>query len=425
MILFNGKLLSEEKLNTVLEGMPDFCIQTIEKGKIRASEVLDACAALAEKIQEGVYDAVLKPLLAQGVFTERQLAEAVVFFQRENLEYKYQTELGCLIENGEYLDTARGSRIRRRYMPLGILLHIAAGNAEGLPFYSVIEGLLAGNINLLKLPSTDDGVSVFLLQELVKTEPKLAPYISVFDIPSTNLAFLKKLGSLADAIVVWGGDEAVRAARNLADPATQIISWGHKLSFAYLTPDAGEEELRALAAHICATNQLLCSSCQGLFVDTEDMAVVEEIGRRFLALLEEESRHVPGLPLGIRGKVSISLYNEELEASATARKVLRGKGVSVILAEDSTLELSYLFRNCWVKPLPRTQIVKALKHNRGYLQTAGLVCPQEDRAYLEEQLFKAGVVRVTGAAHMSEMRVGEAHDGMYPIRRYSRVVESI
>lgn len=124
MILFNGKLLSEEKLNTVLEGMPDFCIQTIEKGKIRASEVLDACAALAEKIQEGVYDAVLKPLLAQGVFTERQLAEAVVFFQRENLEYKYQTELGCLIENGEYLDTARGSRIRRRYMPLGILLHI-------------------------------------------------------------------------------------------------------------------------------------------------------------------------------------------------------------------------------------------------------------------------------------------------------------
>lgn len=101
---------------------------------------------------------------------------------------------------------------------------------------------------------------------------------------------------------MWGGDEAVRAARNLADPATQIISWGHKLSFAYLTPDAGEEKLRALAAHICATNQLLCSSCQGLFVDTEDMTVVEGIGRRFLALLEEESRHVPGLPLGNPGE---------------------------------------------------------------------------------------------------------------------------
>ena len=55
----------------------------------------------------------------------------------------------------------------------------------------------------------------------------------VFDVPSTDLESLTVFARAADAVVVWGGDEAVRAARRLADPDTQVISWGHKLSFAY------------------------------------------------------------------------------------------------------------------------------------------------------------------------------------------------
>ncbi len=418
MILFNGRILPDKELDGVMEELQDFCIRAVEEQKISAPKVMEACAILSKRIQNGVYDEILRPLLTKGVFTEHQLEEAVAFFSRENLEYKYRTELGGLYGEPDVQDFCR-----RRLMPLGILFHIAAGNAEGLPFYSVIEGLLVGNVNILKLPSADDGLSVLLLRELIKITPDLAPYITVFDIPSTNLEMLQMVGKMADAIVVWGGDKAIRAARNLADPGTQMISWGHKLSFAYAVPDAPEEELRRLAAHICATNQLLCSSCQGIFADTEDMEAVERLGRRFLSILEGESGRHPQLHLGIRGKVGISLYNEELEAPVSRRKILRGKGVSVILAQDRTLELSYMFRNCWVKPLPGKEIVKALKPYRGYLQTAGLICPEADRAYLEKQLLKAGVVRITDAGGMSELVAGGAHDGEYPLRRYSRVVE--
>lgn len=50
-------------------------------------------------------------------------------------------------------------------MPLGVLFHIAAGNAEALPAYSVAEGLLMGNVNLLKLPAAGtDGVIRCLAQ---------------------------------------------------------------------------------------------------------------------------------------------------------------------------------------------------------------------------------------------------------------------
>ena len=363
-----------------------------------------------------------------GVFTISQLEEAIAFFDEGNLRLKYQTELGILKQALEE-EAFQGEK---RIEPLGVLFHIAAGNAEGLPFFSVIEGMLAGNVNILKLPSVDDGISVMLLHEMIKEAPELAPYVCVLDVPSTNVTILKRLADMADAIVVWGGDAAVTAARTMASPKTQIISWGHKLSFAYLSVGTMEEiegvakeELCDLAHHICQTKQLLCSSCQGIFVDTEDEKIVEAVAKRFLHILEEVNVDYPQETIGVRGKVSISLYNEELESAYTGRKVLRGKGVSVITASDSELELSFLFKNCWVKPLPKDKIIPCLKGKNGYLQTVGLICAEERRAEFVDCFIKAGLTHIARPKNMSQMMPGGTHDGEYPLRRYSRIVEIV
>ena len=56
------------------------------------------------------------------------------------------------------------------------------------------------------------------------------------------------MADAADGIVVWGGDEAVLAVRQLAAANVKIIEWGHKASFAYVAkPNAASEE-RALRA---------------------------------------------------------------------------------------------------------------------------------------------------------------------------------
>ena len=39
-------------------------------------------------------------------------------------------------------------------------------------------------------------------------------------------------------------------------------------------------------------------------------------------------------------------------------------------------------------------------------------------------LSRAGVTRITTAAHMSEPFLGECHDGEYPLRRYLRLVDA-
>ena len=65
-----------------------------------------------------------------------------------------------------------------------------------------------------------------------------------------------------------------------------MIEWGHRLSFAYISGYEDEQlELRALAEHIIQTKQLLCSSCQTIFLDTEDMEQVYAFCEKFLPYL--------------------------------------------------------------------------------------------------------------------------------------------
>ena len=59
----------------------------------------------------------------------------------------------------------------------------------------------------------------------------------------------------------------------------------------------------------------------------------------------------------------------------------------------------------------------------GRLQTAGLICPPEERAELSALLARAGVNRIAAPGHMSDSLPLEAHDGEYPLRRYVRVVD--
>ena len=64
-----------------------------------------------------------------------------------------------------------------------------------------------------------------------------------------------------------------------------------------------------------------------------------------------------------------------------------------------------------------------------YATTDGIVTylPTEEeiadaKEELADLLGTAGVVRITGS-EMSRMIPGEAHDGSYPLREYSRIVE--
>lgn len=422
MLLIRGELWEDSRMEEALTDLETHLTRTLSAPPLDPMLVVNACDKLTRAVANGEYAAELDAFLSVHEVPRAMVEDAIGLFRRESLLYKLKMELGE--EPLEPLRAGEHTWQRRRF-PLGVLFHIAAGNVDGLPAYSVVEGLLAGNINVLKLPSADAGLSVRLLHALTQTEPALADYIYVFDMPSTDLDGMTRLAAFADGVVVWGGDEAVRAARRLAHPGAKVIAWGHKLSFAYATADASKENIRALARHICQTGQVLCTSCQGVYVDTEDPKAARRFAKKLLFALGEAARELPPVDPGLRGQATLRLYNEKLEAARTGRKILRGDGVSVLLCPDDELELSFLHGNCWVKALPRDRLIATLRRKKEYLQTAGLLCAPHDRAVLTELLCRAGVVRVTEAGLMSRTAAGEAHDGTFPLREYTRVAEGL
>ena len=251
--------------------------KTYEAEALSSEIVISACEKLAEVLD---LDTLTKQLIALGYSHEkatREILMAKSLLTRAHLEAKIVRELGDA----------------RDWRPLGTLFHIPAGNVDALPFFSVLEGLLVGNVNLLKSPLTDGGLSVSLFEKLIEIEPKLKPYLYVFDVPSTDVVTIQKLIDLSNAVVIWGGDQAISALRHLVPPNVKLIEWGHKLSFAYVSAgmvkcfmnkhDASDSQrindaFDEIAYNMCDTDQLYCNSAQGIYVDTSDQALLTEMG---------------------------------------------------------------------------------------------------------------------------------------------------
>ena len=359
MILYKGEVYPDGKQEELISSLEGDMLETLQNNRtLTYNDVIDACDKLYQRVMNHEFDSIVLPLLEMANMPYSTFERYAKYFSKEGLLKKIDIELGDL-KNGE-LDLDEENT--RHYEPLGILFHIAAGNVDLLPAYSVVEGLLVGNINILKLPTGDNGMSIRLLQELIKESPILKDYIYVFDVPSTEVETIKQLANLADATIVWGGDMAQKAARTFVDIHSSIISWGHKISFTYVDKNVTDEELKALCESICATNQLFCSSSQGIYVNTDDVNELKALAERILPLFAETSKKMGTLPLTMKAKNSLLIYNEKLEGNAD--KVFMKDGVSIIVKEDNKLELSFLFQNIWIKPLKKEGIIKVLKPNK-------------------------------------------------------------
>ena len=421
MNLISGKLMNNKESRAELERLDALIIEVREKAPLPITAVIDACDALSQALNEREHLHFLFSLGMSEYKARRELQKVKLMTSKEYLQHRIKIELGSSL--GSFTPYGENASVRQEWKPLGVLLHIAAGNVDALPVFSVIEGLLTGNINILKLPENDDGLSVTVLQALIAIEPLIAEYVFVFDYSSHDVEAMKKMANAADAIVIWGGDAAVSAVRNMASPDTRIIEWGHKISFAYISGDASDSELEGIAYNICDTNQLFCNSCQGIFIDTNNFNEVLQFAERFARILERVADTMPMRDNSyLTAQKTLELYTERLESAKNQKRVFSANNCSVIAYNDMMLTPSYLYRNCWVRPLSRGRLLNKLSGYKNHLQTAALVCDENDRYDLESILSKTGVVRITSGARMSEGYCGMPHDGEFPLRRYMKII---
>jgi len=385
--------------------------------------VIEAAHTLSKEINQ---QEVVEQLVALGIpkwASEDYVRVTIDSLDRNALLKKVSTELG---EN-PFAWRKVDEGIEEKNHPLGVIMHIGAGNTLGLSAFSVIEGLLTGNINILKLPENEAGLSSKLLMRLIQIEPRLKPYIYVLDVSSKNSEVINQLIEVANAVAVWGSDETIRAIRQLSPPSLPIIEWGHRLSFAYFTKNKNDEkDLQGLARDICLTDQLYCSAPQCVFYETDNPEELNDFAYR----LSKHIEHVAGLyppavrPLDVQAQITWTHELIKMEEILEEKRLITDekKQYSVMIDYNTELKTSPLFRNIWAMPINREKLLGLLRAHKGHLQTVGLSCKNEELDELSNIFYAAGICRITTCGYMSVNYTGEPHDGIYALGRYVRKV---
>jgi len=218
------------------------------------------------------------------------------------------------------------------------IVHIISGNTPHALYQSLLNGLLLGAKNLLKLPS----------QALLD-----------FQIPTALTSFVEVSRSLpdhwlpeADALVVFGSDATLRHFQSLCPLETPFIAHGHRIGIA-LIDEPSPEAARLAARDIGLFNQQGCLSLQSIFVK-DPLSFAPLLAQ---AMADFEKSHPRG-PLSPSDAGAITNLREEtryLIAQDPQKNALwesPGSTAWTIIYEDSrTIKLSPGNRCVFLRPL--------------------------------------------------------------------------
>ena len=163
MILYNGRIYESKMQDELILKLEEDLPKVLSSSNFPFDELLNACDTISKRALEGKYDEIAIPLLEFVHVPYEKYVDYLKMFSKEGLLNKIRIELNGLNVGYRKVD----DKLTQIVSPLGVLFHISAGNVDFLPTYTVIEGLLVGNVNILKLPSGDNGLSIKILKEII------------------------------------------------------------------------------------------------------------------------------------------------------------------------------------------------------------------------------------------------------------------
>lgn len=347
------------------------------------------------------------------------------FLNVDQLRLKLKRELGSEHPFELKRPDARENHFEAWY-PLGTLVHVTPNNSPLLSVLGVIEGLLTGNINVLKLARRDSAFAPLFFKALCDKDVTgtLKNYLYIAKISSQDKQDLTKLLSLADVVSVWGGEESVQAIKDISPKGARIVEWGHKISFSYLTKAKwkNRETMEALAHEICLNEQMACSSPQCLYLEDASFADLQTLAEDLSRALEKVSPTIKRVMPGLQETAELTVTKEQVRLKSVMgeSRVIEAKNREwrIYIENNAGLNSSPLFRTIWLKPMVRKNIIHQLRPLKKYLQTVGLASDSNETEELTRLFFMAGVQRIRSIGEMTDSYIGEPHDGVYALERF-------
>lgn len=321
-----------------------------------------------------------------------------------------------------------------RMMALGprLTTQIFSGNVPGVAVTSLIRSLLVKSATLGKTAAGEPVLPALFARALAEEDAGLGACIAITYWPGGDEALERVALDAADAVVVYGAQEAIAAVRGRTPAAARFIGYGHRLSFGVLAREALANEKAARSAAraalaVATFDQQGCVSPHLFYVEVGGDVSPAEWARMLAGEMHELERVLPRGQLApseasairqLRGEMEFAQFSGaglELHASA------QGTGWTVIHDPDPTFELSCLNRVVRVKPVAQLmEVVEQIRAIAPVLQSVGVEGPEERLAPLEVALARAGASRITPIASLPWPPPSWHHDGVPPLRALVR-----
>ena len=360
---------------------------------------------------------------------------------RDWSESRLQALLDAEFDDPRVLDGFRtGARGTSRALGPPLTVHICAGTVPGVAVTSLIRALLVKSAVLLKPGLGDVVLPNLFLRGLRESDPEIAASAGVLYWPGRGgdeaTAITATALAEADAVIVYGGDDTIRAVRHSTPASTRMVVYHHRLSLGLVGGDAlaTEETARSTAAAVARAvgtfDQRGCVSPHAVYV--EQGGVISPRG--WAGLLADALRDLElAVPSGglTPGEASaIHQVRGEVEL-----RVAAGEDVAVHAGDEAPWTVIYEsepgFRPSCLNRVVRVvsvsklmDVIPLLATVRRHLQTVAVAGAGVAEAELREALARVGALRITSFEHAPWPPPWWHHDGMGPLTALVRWVDA-
>ena len=300
------------------------------------------------------------------------------------------------------LDEGRSVRAKG---PL-LTFHVGAGTVPGVSVTSMIRALLVKSAVLLKPALGDVVLPVLFAEALAEEAPELSDSLAVTYWPGGSSPLEDLALQRAEAVVAYGGNEAIKSLRNRTPVTARFIAYHHRLSVGLvgreaLTAERAPRVARVAARAVSMFDQRGCVSAHAIYV--EEGGAVDPGGWAALlaSAMADLEAELPGGNLTAADASAVHQMRgsaELREASGSGVRVFRADDSfwTVILEEELGFTRSCLNRVVSLFPTPDLcGVANSLGEVGGYLQTVAVEGAEDRLPMLAEALYRAGATRVT------------------------------
>ncbi|MEK6744133.1 MAG: acyl-CoA reductase [Nitrospirota bacterium] len=321
----------------------------------------------------------------------------------------------------------RGGRSYRAE-PLGVVLHVAAGNIIFGPAESLFAGLLTKNVGIIKAPAGGWDFLRLLVKSLNEIAPDIARTIGLLYWPGGEESTERAMVSGVDGVQIASGAEAISAYRRYALPHTALIEFGPRASLAVISSDAADRvDMDGLAHDVALWEQTACTSAQCIYVEGEENAA--KVADRLSVALRDLSARLPEGNVTLDERIDIARMRElssfgTIQGRSRLVSAFPDSTTTVVLEMDPDFEFSPLRRCVRVKSYKTPdELTGALEPLRGILQTVGLAVDVREFPDYRDRLCAAGVRRICRIGRMNQPGTQAIRDGVLELQRLVRWVE--